>query len=326
MKLNGSHLSKGLLALVVGAVLIVNGCQRQVVHQAVQEDFQARALGTRVLAAYMPWFGDGQHLDVGYSSQDPKVLRKQIDQARNRGITGFVVDWNGARRPFTDKSFAILQQVAGEAHFQVALLYNEAEEDTAESTQQALDAMDEAYRDYIGPQAPDRAAYLGYNGRPMIFIFPKRGQTDWNRVREHVNTWSTPPLLFYKDQAPEQFAGAFDGYYAWVHPGPGGWKPDGKDWGEQYLDHFYKNVKDKYPDKIAVGGAWPGFDDHRARWGLNRKMDRRCGATLDDTLRLYTRYYDATHPLPFLMIDTWNDYEEGTAIERLDTPCTGQKP
>ena len=50
----------------------------------------------------------------------------------------------------------------------------------------------------------------------------------------------------------------------------------------------------------------------------------RCGQTFEDTLHLYNRYFDAAHPLPFVMIETWNDYEEGTAIERLNFAKCGQ--
>jgi hypothetical protein len=108
----------------------------------------------------------------------------------------------------------------------------------------------------------------------------------------------------------------FDGFYAWVRPDRG-WKDhNGKDWGEQYLGDFYAKMKSQYPNKIAVGAAWPGFNDSRAGWSRNRYMSPRCGKTFEDTLRLYHRYYDDSHPLPFLMIDTWNDYDEGTAIER----------
>jgi len=49
----------------------------------------------KILAAYMPWFGDPRHLDVGYSSHDPDVIRRQIDEAVSMGISGFAVDWNG---------------------------------------------------------------------------------------------------------------------------------------------------------------------------------------------------------------------------------------
>jgi hypothetical protein len=52
-------------------------------------------------------------------------------------------------------------------------------------------------------------------------------------------------------------------------------------------------------------------------------MQARCGQTLEDTLHLYSKYFDQSNPLPFVMIETWNDYEEGTAIERLNVAkCT----
>ena len=93
-------------------------------------------------------------------------------------------------------------------------------------------------------------------------------------------------------------------------------------WGEHYLEDFYKTMANKNPDKTAIGAASPGFDDSSAKWGLNRHMQSRCGKTLDDTLRLYERYYDAARPLPFLLIETRNDYEKGTAVERLSfTQC-----
>jgi hypothetical protein len=33
-------------------------------------------------------------------------------------------------------------------------------------------------------------------------------------------------------------------------------------------------------------------------------------------MSVYRQYYDSSNPLPFLLLETWNDYEEGTAIER----------
>ena len=62
----------------------------------------------KILADYQPWFGDPDHIDVGYNSQDPNVLRKQIENARNMGIYAFAVDWYGSRRPFLDRSTALL--------------------------------------------------------------------------------------------------------------------------------------------------------------------------------------------------------------------------
>jgi hypothetical protein len=75
-------------------------------------------------------------------------------------------------------------------------------------------------------------------------------------------------------------------------------------------------MSSRYRDKLAVGGAWPGFDDSKAAWRRNRRIDARCGKTFEDSLRVFRRYYSDSNPLPFLMVVTWNDYEEGTAIER----------
>jgi hypothetical protein len=70
------------------------------------------------------------------------------------------------------------------------------------ASEDALEAMDLAYRQYIGPGSAGRDAYLFYEGRPVIFVFPKRGGTDWSQVRQQLNRWDTPPILLYKDDPP----------------------------------------------------------------------------------------------------------------------------
>jgi hypothetical protein len=135
-----------------------------------------------------------------------------------------------------------------------------------------------------------------------------------------VNSWEDPPLLIMKD-INTKFPNAFDGFYAWVQPGPEGWKRDGSNWGHEYLDGFYNRMTTEYSNKIAVGAAWPGFDDTRASWSRNRHMADRCGKTFEDSVRVFRRYFTDSNPLPFLMVVTWNDYEEGTAIERGFSRC-----
>ena len=318
-----------LIPMIVAAIVFVlsSGCSthRTDVRRSLDQTVRGADSSPKVIADYQPWFGDKEHINVGYSTQDPNVLRKQIQQAKDLGIYAFAVDWYGERRPFLDRSYALLQQIAAQNRFHVGLMYDETEEDNGHATDDALEAMDKAYRAYIGPSAPHRQAYLTYQGRPVIFIFPKRGHTDWSRVREQVNSWETPPLLIYKDEPPASYAGVFDGFYAWVHPGPKGWSADGSEWGEQYLETFYQKMKNKYPDKLLVGTAWPGFNDTKASWSLNRHMDRRCGKTFEDTLRVFRRHDDGSHPMPFLLIATWNDYEEGTEIEPGIANCDKQQ-
>jgi hypothetical protein len=291
-------------------------------HQTLRANhFQAPSGSPQMLAVYQPWFGSKDHIDVGYSSQDPNVIQKQITEAKNLGISGFLVNWYGPRMEFMDRSYALMQTAATQHGFKVAILYDEAVDNPGHETDAVIVDLQYAYDRYISAQAgPSRTAYLRYNGRPVIFVFPKTANTDWNRVRQVVNSWPDRPLLIYKDSNSE-YANDFDGFYAWVEPGKQGWSPDGKNWGEDYLQDFYRRMRSKYPDKIAVGAAWPGFNDSRASWSLNRHMDSRCGKTLEDSLRLFRRYYSDQDPLPFLLIVTWNDYEEGTAIERGYAKC-----
>jgi hypothetical protein len=280
---------------------------------------------TLLLAVYQPWFGQHDHINVGYSSQDPNVLRKQIARAKELNINGFVVNWYGPRKEFEDRSYALLQSLAGENDFRIAVQYDEAVDHPGYATDAVIVDLQYVYDKYISPGAgPSRAAYLRYNGRPVIFIFPKDASTDWNRVREALQGWPEPPLLIYKDQS-SQYPNAFDGFYPWVQPGKAGWAADGKNWGEDYLSNFYNNMVQHHPDKIAVGAVWPGFDDSRASWSRNRHMANRCGRTLEDGFKLFRRYFGAQHAPPFLLIETWNDYEEGTAIESGVNHCNDRR-
>lgn len=302
--------------------LITSGCYRSTsIRKSLNQATRGVERTPRILADYQPWFGDPGHINVGYSTQDPAVLRKQVQKAKDMGIYGFAVDWYGDRLPFEDRSYALLQQVASEEHFHVCLMYDETQEDNGHATDDALEAFEKAYQAYIGPKAPWRDAYVTYAGRPVIFVFPKRGNTDWDRVRAAVNQWETPPLLIYDDDPPAKYMNDFDGFYAWVHPGRN-WDPKGADWGKEYLENFYRRMSDR-PGKIIVGGVWPGFNDTRASWSLNRHMDRRCGATFEDTLQIFHQNDDPEHPMPFLLIATWNDYEEGTQIETGVSDCHG---
>jgi hypothetical protein len=265
------------------------------------------------IALYEAWFGHPKHISVGYSSQDPAVISKQIRQAKSMGISAFVVDWYGDREPFIDRSYALMQTTAANENFRVAMMYDETREDDG-ATEEGLADFTMFHDTYLSSKALGHQAYLTYEGRPVIFIFPTGRHTDWNRIRTLVSKWSVPPLLIYEN-LPGQYANAFDGFYAWINPGEKGWATDGSNWGEQYLSDFYETMHSKYPDKIIVGGEWSGFDDSKASWGLNRHISARCGQTFADTSSLWRKSFPTDDLLPFVMIETWNDHEEGTAIE-----------
>jgi hypothetical protein len=285
---------------------------------------QHRAVGTtpEVLALYEAWFGHPKHISIGYSSQDPSELRTQIEHAQAMGISAFVVDWYGDREPFIDRSYALMQSTAAKRHFKVAMMYDETDDDEG-ATDEAIADFTMFHETYLSPNAPGHSAYLTYEGRPVIFIFPKGRHTDWEKVRAVVGRWKPAPLLI-QENLPGQDAAAFDGFYAWVSPGDKGWAADGRNWGEEYLSNFYNTMRTRYSDKIIVGGAWATFNDSKASWGLNRHISARCGETFQDTFGFWRRDFPADDPIPFILVETWNDYEEGTAIEKGLPTCGAQ--
>src|SRR6201998_3434057 len=295
-------------------LFVQHGCFAPASDAPTRLKYRATGNSPQVIALYEAWFGHPRHITVGYSSHDPEVIQRQIKAAKAIGITGFVVDWYGDREPFIDRSYAEIQKAAAKNNFQVAMMYDE--------TNQEDDATDEAIADftmfgetYLSSNAEGHQAYLTYDGRPVIFIFPKGGHTDWDKVRAVVNKWNPAPILI-QENLPGQYAIDFDVFYAWINPGEKGWTPDGSNWGEQYLNSFYDTMKTKYADKIIVGGAWSTFDESKASWGLNRHIAARCGQTFTDTFNFWRKEFPPGQVPPFIMLETWNDYEEGTAIER----------
>ncbi len=286
---------------VIAASFVPHCCDRRG-RELTLRDVSHGEKAPKVIAAFQPWFGDPDHIRIEYNSNDPAVIHRQIRQAKKLGIYAFAVDWYGARHPFLDRSYALMQQLASKEHFHVALMYDETEEDDGHGTEDALEAMATAYKAYIGPDAPGRQAYLEYQGRPVIFIFPKRGNTDWNQVRQMVNRWETssnpslqgrPALpvheLFRWSSMPGYTLAPKDGRATAVS-------------GERNIcSTFTRECNRKHPDQITVGTVWPGFDDTRASWSLNRHIDQRCGKTLQDTLRVFADNNndpDRSHAIP----------------------------
>jgi hypothetical protein len=293
--------------------LLPHGCLDPGARPALHLNHRATGNVPETIALYEAWFGHPKHISVGYSSQDPVVLSDQIRKAKSMHISAFVVDWYGDREPFIDGSYALMQKTAANEKFQVAMMYDETDEEEG-ATDEAIADFTMFHDTYLSSKAVGHQAYLTYEGRPVIFIFPKGGHTDWKKVRAVVDKWSPSPLLI-QENIPKSDADAFDGFYAWVSPGEKGWAADGSNWGEQYLSEFYETMGSKFPDKIVVGGAWATFDDAKAHWGLNRHISARCGQTFTDTFSFWHKYFPADDAPPFVMIETWNDHEEGTAIE-----------
>src|SRR5205814_3950096 len=155
-----------LIALGIG-VLSFSGCEsRQQISRTLHSNVQNPQGSPILLSAYQPWFGRKGHIDVGYSTQDPDTLSKQIDHAKDLNISGFVVNWYGPSRDFEDRSYALLQRAASQSDFKTALMYDENVDDPSRTTEQAISDLQYAYERYIGPHASiPNSAYRTHTDR-----------------------------------------------------------------------------------------------------------------------------------------------------------------
>jgi hypothetical protein len=174
-------------------------------------------------------------------------------------------------------------------------------------------------RDSILPELP---VCLSFNNRPALFVFdyPEKFMTaaDFRNVLNTVFRTKPPIVIWNSLDDKENNKNYVDAFYPWVQPGNKGWDKEGMNWGKEYLDWYYSrvneiNTNNKYI--FTCGGVWPGFDDTKnTSWGGNRIIARRNGLVYDSTWS-YALNYDKRLPLYWVIIETWNDWNEGTEIE-----------
>lgn len=262
---------------------------------------------TRIYVRMMPWFGDPRHIQVGYRSDDPQQIAKQVTDMMARGIDGAVVDWYGPGAGISSRSTDLLFKESARRNFQFAVSVDGGPlkaclKSGRDVTAQVLSELEYAEKNY--ENSPN---YLRWQRRPVVFFFDSELPIDWRSVRSSLKL---SPLFIFRN------SGAFDlpysdGAFAWVTPETAN---AGDPEALKYLERFYDRAR-RNPGKFAVGSVYKGFDDSRASWGKGRRIPENCGQTWLDTFAEINRHYSASYQLPAVLIVTWNDYEEGTAIE-----------
>ena len=285
-------------------------------------------------AHYVGWYGDSssrsqdslRHWKDGhvhspmiglYDSRRPSLLTYHLLTAWACGIDGFIFDWYG-KESFENKSLITLKSVidiirninSSQFHFSLIVCYDD----------QATGSLDSNLLFLRDSVIGLPSSYLSYL---VIFIFNYPGYysaSDYRRKADSI--FSTPPVLVWNESQQEVFP-YVDGCYPWVQPsdtngdGYPDWDSAGKNWGKSYLGDFYwrvNNLPQLGQLRFACSGVWPGFDDRPLTWGQNRWMDRQDGKMYDSTWNFVHTY---TYPLllPWVQIETWNDFNEGTEIE-----------
>jgi Glycosyl hydrolase family 71 len=275
---------------------------------------------TKIYARVVPFFLPSQrHINVGYKSGDQHQVRRQVEDMISRGIDGAIIDWYGTEHPDLGKASAAFRDEA-ESHpgFSFAISVDKGalkecqRRPGCDLTRRLIDDLNFAYDHF-----EKSSAYLVQDGRPVVFFFDvNQVRIDWPSVRNAVDG---NPLFIFRN------IGAFnrresDGAFSWVDQSRQPEMPE--------MDKFYRkavNVTSMRP-MLAIPSVYKGFDDRIASWSEHRVTAQSCGQTWLDTFARVNQYYSSTHPLDYLQVVTWNDYEEGTEIEAGIDNCVEIEP
>ncbi len=268
---------------------------------------------TLIYAHVLPWWGSSKHLKVGYSSQDPAEVHSQVNDMISRGIDGAIVDWYGPHSYEDRGTKLFLEEAESHPDFQLiveiehgAVLWDSCYPGCS-STDAVIQTATLVSRAFFSSPS-----YARSHGRPVLMEFGMEtipGNIDWSKVKEQ-----TPGNAIWIHRSASGFKKAKSGgAFSWLQNQPKSKKTPGWD-GSSYLQAFYQAAKGEH-GMLAYGSVYKGFDDALASWSGGKQIDQNCGQTWLKTFEVINQNYSASNPLPAMQLVTWNDYEEGTALE-----------
>ncbi len=251
----------------------------------------------RVVAGRPDLAAAHQPLGGPYDSRDPAVIRRQMAEAREAALDGFVVSWWG-RESDEARAFGLLLAAARSLGLRLAPYYETGELWARGAPEVAADLAALLVTHGADP------AFLRAGGRPVVFAYGahRLRPAAWAFVRRALAARGLRPVLVGDAARPEWLA-HFDALHLYS---PVGALADGADLVARYRDLAARARAAGRPFLAPVA---PGYDDRAVRVP-GTVVARAEGAT-------YGRTWEAAlaaEPAAVL-VATWNEWHEGTEIE-----------
>jgi hypothetical protein len=257
---------------------------------------------TKIFAHLLLWFGKSNHMNVGYDSNDPAQVQRQITDMISRGIDGVIIDWYGPNNVVDQATQLVMHEAEKHAGFTFAIMIDAGAMLNACSNCSSQDALTQLLQ-YVEKTYVTSPAYFTIQGQPVVTNFNVDPSVNWQGANAALRV---PPRFLFQNQGGFTHAMS-DGSYSWV-------MPQMPNYGMDYLSSFY-DTGISFPSIETVGATYKGFNDALASWGSGRAMDQQCGQTWLQTFAKINSTYNPGKQLPYLQLVTWNDYEEGTELE-----------
>lgn len=273
---------------------------------------------TLVLAHYTPWWGAyPRGVNVGYNSGDPAQAQRTFDSMSQRGLDGVIIDWYGKSPQQIDANWqASLPAFAQHPTMKFSIMFDHGISLTpcsgCDLTATLIDDLN-----YVAQHYFSNPQYLTRNGHPVVseFAMETAGTVDWAAVQ------AAHPEVYWLHQHEEGYATQDSaGGYAWVDA-PVRTTPLPQTADLTRLTSF-NSFAAAQPTLTAISGGWKGFDDTLASWANpNHYVPQQCGETWLSTFANANAHFSTANQLPYLQLVTWNDYEEGSALESGIASC-----
>jgi hypothetical protein len=233
-----------------------------------------------------------------YSSDDPKIMREQIQQAQAAGINGFIVSWKNT--PTDTRRLRVLTSAAAQQHFALAIIY------------QGLDFNRHPLP--ISTVAADFVTFRDqFSGNPVFYRMGGKPLTIWSGTWAYSHTDVAkvtgavrPAMLVLSTEKNvagyQRLADVTDGdAYYWSSVDP------------SHNSGYGTKLKQMAAAVHADGKYWiapfaPGFDARLV--GGKNIVPRNDGATLR------IEYSAALQSSPDVLgLISWNEFSENTYVE-----------
>jgi hypothetical protein len=289
-----------------------------------------------VLARYEPGFG-GSYEDftlhswssgvfdtsmIGfYNGLDSLVQDYEIMTAWASGIDGFVVNWYGKDSFENTVAMGLLDradQLYKKYHeygfdFEIAMAYEELNENSLDSNFVYLSGSVLVHKAYWGTRRETRRPLFIQNSIENTLILPE----EYSDCAD--TTLPADCFFLWNGVDPEAF-GSMQVCYPEIQPTDSTWDPSGLEWGDAYLHSAYARLN-RLPNPgeqaFMMGVVWPGYDDRQWQGTRDHWIDRRDTLVYAGTWGKVHDYVlsDYGRPMPWCLVESWNDFNQGTAIE-----------
>ena len=244
-----------------------------------------------------------------YDSHDPKVIETHFREAKQAGLTGFIVSW-WAKADFHDQGIPLMLAAAGKYGMKITVYYETVPPRDKPTVEGAVDDLT-----YLVEKYGSHPAWLKVQNKPAIFVYGRAiGQLKldgWANVISAFNAKNPHGAVFIGDQISPRAAAIFDGIHTYNPTGSTkGKSPDEiRSWAKTTFPEW---VKTAGPERIACITIIPGYDDsvQPSRQPPRPVTDRHNG----ETYRVMWHEAIAANP-DWILVTSWNEWHEGSEIE-----------